>query len=74
MAADFLTDLGGAVAGGAAGWCFHNGSPKDTPDKGPHRSFDLRTKRLFEQLDVEEQKVVSEAVGTGAFSANVVGC
>ena len=60
-AADFLADLRGAVAGGAAGWCFHNGSQGDAPDKEPRRSFDLRNKRLFDQLDAEEQKVVGKA-------------
>lgn len=60
-AADFLADLSGAVAGGAAGWCFHNGSQRNTPDNQPRRSFDLRSQRLFEQLDTEEHKVVAEA-------------
>ena len=60
-AADFLTDLRGAVAGGAAGWCFHNGTQRDAPDQQPRRSFDLRSRRLFDQLDDEERKVVAEA-------------
>ncbi len=60
-AADFLTDLRGAVAGGAAGWCFHNGSQRNTPDQEPRRSFDLRAARLFDQLDPEEQRFVREA-------------
>jgi hypothetical protein len=60
-AADFLTDLGGAVAGGAAGWCLHNGTQRSTPDNDPRRSFDLRTKRLFDQLDAEEIRAVSGA-------------
>ena len=60
-AADFLTDLRGAVTGGAAGWCFHNGSQGDAPNKEPRRSFDLRNKRLFDQLDAGEQKVVGSA-------------
>ncbi len=60
-AADFLADLRGAVAGGAAGWCFHNGTQRDTPDKEPRRSFDLRRRRLMDQLDSEERKVVAEA-------------
>lgn len=60
-AADFLTDLRGARAGGAAGWCFHNGSQRQTPDNQPRRSFDLRSQRLFEQLDDEERRVVAEA-------------
>ena len=56
--ADFLTDLRGALNGGAAGWCFHNGATKTTTDGKPRRSFDLREKRLMEQLDEEEQKVL----------------
>jgi beta-glucanase (GH16 family) len=61
VAADFLADLRGAVAGGAAGWCFHNGTQRDAPDQEPRRSFDLRTRRLFDQLDAEELKFVAEA-------------
>jgi hypothetical protein len=57
-AEDFLTDLRGAVAGGAAGWCFHNGDERNQPDGRPRRSFDLREKRLLHQLDAEEKKVV----------------
>jgi hypothetical protein len=59
--ADFMTDLRGAVAGGAAGWCFHNGAQTDTADKQPRRSFDLHDKRLFDQLDKEEQQVAAAA-------------
>ncbi len=58
-AEDFLTDLRGALGGGAAGWCFHNGSERRSPEHQPRRSFDLRAKRLFDQLDPEEQKVVT---------------
>ncbi|MBN1508378.1 MAG: hypothetical protein JW955_16130 [Sedimentisphaerales bacterium] len=61
VGADFLTDLRGAIAGGAAGWCFHNGTQRDVPDQQPRRSFDLRARRLFDQLDEEERKVVTEA-------------
>lgn len=57
-AADFLRDLAGAREGGAAGWCFHNGSQQGAPDEQPRRSFDLREKRLFEQLDGEEMKLL----------------
>jgi hypothetical protein len=57
---DFLTDLRGAMAGGAAGWCFHNGDERAKEDGRPRRSFDLRDKRLFEQLDAEERKVVEK--------------
>jgi hypothetical protein len=60
-AADFLEDLRGAVVGGAAGWCFHNGSQRDAADGEPRRSFDLRSRRLFDQLDAEELKVMAEA-------------
>ncbi|HKD37466.1 MAG TPA: hypothetical protein VKB78_11720, partial [Pirellulales bacterium] len=60
-AADFLADLRGALSGGAAGWCFHNGSQRSAPGEQPRRSFDLRTKRLVDQLDGEELKVVERA-------------
>lgn len=59
-AADYLTDLGGAKAGGAAGWCFHNGSTRRHRNQEPRRSFDLRTVRLFDQLDTEEQQFVRQ--------------
>ncbi len=68
-AADFLEDLRGAVAGGAAGWCFHNGSQRTVADGEPRRSFDLRTRRLFEQLDAEEQTVMAEAARLAASAA-----
>ena len=58
VAADYLTDLRGALSGGAAGWCFHNGGQRTTPDEQPRRCFDLRAKRLMDQLDDEEMKVV----------------
>jgi hypothetical protein len=57
-AEDFITDLRGAKSGGAAGWCFHNGAERDKSDGTPRRSFDLREKRLFEQLDEEEMKTI----------------
>lgn len=57
-AEDFLTDVRGALNGGAAGWCFHNGSTRTAADQKPRRSFDLRQQRLIEQLDAEEQKVL----------------
>ncbi len=60
-AADLLADLRGALSGGAAGWCFHNGPQRETPENRPRRSFDLRVQRLFDQLDIEEQIVVSRA-------------
>jgi CubicO group peptidase (beta-lactamase class C family) len=55
---DFLTDLQGAVAAGAAGWCFHNGSQRDALDGQPRRSFDLSARRLFDQFDDEERKLL----------------
>jgi hypothetical protein len=56
----FLTDLKQAIAGGAAGWCFHNGGQRNGPGGNPHRSFDMRQKRLFEQLDDQERKFLHE--------------
>jgi len=61
VAEDFLTDLRGAVKGGAAGWCLHNGSERGVADEKPRRSFDLREQRLFDQLDSEELKAVAGA-------------
>jgi hypothetical protein len=58
---DFLTDLRGALKSGAAGWCFHNGSERNAKDGRPRRSFDLSDRRLFDQLDEEERKVVGRA-------------
>jgi hypothetical protein len=55
---DFFRDLHGAIKGGAAGWCFHNGSQRTSPGNIPRRSFDLREKRLYEQLDDVEKAVV----------------
>jgi hypothetical protein len=46
------------LRGGAAGWCFHNGGQRAKPDRQPSRSFDLREKRLMDQLDEEEMKAV----------------
>jgi hypothetical protein len=56
---DFAVDLKAARAGGAAGWCFHNGDSRTAKDGQPRRSFDLRERRLFEQLDEEELKAVA---------------
>ncbi|HSV73770.1 MAG TPA: hypothetical protein VLH79_08425 [Chthonomonadales bacterium] len=63
-AADFLTDLAGAVRGGAAGWCLHNGGERRREDGRPWRSFDLRERGLFAQLDAEETAVVERAAAT----------
>jgi hypothetical protein len=57
---DYLRDLRGAIAGGAAGWCFHNGSERKAPDEKPRRSFDLRERRLFDQLDNEERNAITQ--------------
>jgi hypothetical protein len=58
VAIDIVTDLNAARAGGAAGWCFHNGSTRTVPDGRPRRSFDLRDGPLFRQLDPEERRAV----------------
>lgn len=58
-ASAFLTDLKQAQEGGAGGWCFHNGDQKNHPEGKPRRSFDLREKSLFEQLDEEERKFLN---------------
>lgn len=63
-AADFKTDLDGARQGGAAGWCFHNGDTRSAPDGEPRRSFDLRARRLFDQLDAEERAFLASLPGT----------
>lgn len=63
VAVDFLTDLRGAVEGGAAGWCFHNGAQRGALDQQPRRSFDLRGRRLFDQIDNEERTVIAMAAG-----------
>ena len=52
---EFLADRRGAQAGGAAGWCLHNGDTRGRSDGEPRRSFDLRVHRLFEQWDDEER-------------------
>jgi hypothetical protein len=60
---DFLTDLTGAVGGGAAGWCLHNGHTVSKADGRPRRCFDLRPRegRLIDQLDDAERTVVRRA-------------
>ena len=58
---DFVTDLRGAKAGGAAGWCFHNGSQRVAGGTELGRSFDMRKNRLFDQLDTEELRFVEAA-------------
>ena len=61
----FCTDLRNARVGGAAGWCFHNGSPSP-PERFPQgkpRSFDLRRARgrLMDQLDRVERQFLDRA-------------
>jgi hypothetical protein len=60
---DFVTDLRNAVEGGAAGWCFHNGAQVGPADAKPRRSFDMREKRLYEQLDPVELEVTRKVRG-----------
>jgi CubicO group peptidase (beta-lactamase class C family) len=60
-ATDFALDLRNAIAGGAAGWCFHNGDQKDRTDSEPRRSFDMSQRRLLEQLDEEERSFMQKA-------------
>lgn len=59
-AEDFLTDLKNSIAGGAAGWCFHNGDARSKDDGRPRRSFDMHESegRMFQQLDDDEKSVV----------------
>ena len=57
-AEDFLADARAAQRSGAAGWCFHNGPERGQPGDEPRRSFDLREKRLFDQLDKEEHRAI----------------
>lgn len=68
-AEDFLTDLRGAIEGGAAGWCFHNGDQRAGRDKRPRRSFDLRDGALFAQLDDEERKTLRRIAASGLIPA-----
>lgn len=63
-AEDFQTDLNGAIEGGAAGWCFHNGDNRWGRDARPRRSFDMRQRRLFEQLDSVELEAVKKMAAT----------
>lgn len=59
---DFIDDLQGAINGGAAGWCFHNGvtfTAQGGWNGRPRRSFDMREQRLFEQLDRVEMQTIT---------------
>ena len=72
---DFATDLKGAIDGGAAGWCFHNGDNRAADDHRPCRSFDMRESRLFAQFDSEERKalkVLSRVAHSPASQAGIV--
>lgn len=57
----FLSDLRGAVTGGAAGWCLHNGSNRHADDGEPRRSFDLHEGRgpFVDTLDDVERDVLA---------------
>jgi len=57
-AADYVEDLRGAIAGGAAGWCLHQGDDRRAPGGRPRRSFDLREEGLLEQLDPVEREAL----------------
>ncbi len=59
-AEDFCTDLVGAIAGGAAGWCLHNGSNRHSEDGQPRRCFDMTPEqgRLWPRLDEVERAVI----------------
>ncbi len=57
---DYLTDLRGALKGGAAGWCLHNGDQRLDPEGRPRRSFDLRAHGLFEGLDPVEARAAEQ--------------
>jgi hypothetical protein len=57
----FLADLRGALAGGAAGWCLHNGATAGGEEGRPRRSFDLREARLLDGLDAVEREVIEAA-------------
>jgi hypothetical protein len=65
-AGEFAADLAGARAGGAAGWCFHNGPEGADPEGRPRRSFDLRERGLFDGLDAEERKFLAGLPAPGA--------
>jgi hypothetical protein len=72
-AEDYVTDLKGALAGGAAGWCWHNGDNRSAKEGQPRRSFDLREKRLFAQLDEEERRALPLLSRTLAGAAGTEG-
>ena len=53
---DFFRDDSGGKIAGAAGWCLHNGSNRNSKDHKPFRSFCMGANggRLYEQLDAVE--------------------
>ena len=63
-AVDFVNDLRLSWQGGAAGWSFHNGDQRHPlpapPGRHPRRSADLRTQRLFKQLDTVERQALEK--------------
>jgi predicted amidohydrolase len=61
-AEDFANDLHGAIQGGAAGWCFHNGDQRDRCDGKPGRAFDLRSQGLFAQFDNLDRQILAAVV------------
>jgi hypothetical protein len=67
---DFLTDLRGARAGGAAGWCLHNGAERTRDDGQPRRSFDLHEHRLLDQFDDVERRVLEQMAAVLAETAS----
>ncbi len=68
---DYVVDVQGAIQGGAAGWCLHNGDQRHEPQGKPRRSFDMRKMRLFEQLDDVEQDALRRI--QRLFSAQKIG-
>jgi hypothetical protein len=58
MVEDYRRDLAAARAGGAAGWCLHNGDRREAKDGRPRRSFDLSEGRLIDGLDPVEREVL----------------
>lgn len=56
---DYYIDVIGAIEGGAAGWCLHNGSSKAESGKRRFRSFRMTDNdgRLYAQLDEVELAV-----------------
>lgn len=68
---EYLTDLRGALAGEAAGWCLHNGSNRHTEDRQPRRSFDRTPEQgsLLASLDETELAVLQALAAITASSS-----